>query len=179
MSLPKTPEKAKLVIGVFLGQKDKAASVAAELIERFGPVDIISSWLPFGFTDYYEREMGRPLFRRMFSFKALIDQGALAETKIQTNAMESATAINGNRTVNIDPGYLVSSRFILATGKDYAHRVYIGRGIYADLTLIYRQKRFQELPWTYPDYASESMRFHLDRVRDKYLADLKRVPAPK
>ncbi len=175
MSLPKITEQAKLTIGLFLRGKEKIASVAAALIERFGPIDIISSWFPFDFTDYYEKEMGKPLFRRMFSFKTLIKQSALPEIKIQTNAVESKYSKNGKRTVNIDPGYLVHSRFILATGKDFAHRVYIGSGIYADLTLIYRQKSFQKLPWTFPDYAAENMYLYLNRVRNKYVMDLKRI----
>jgi len=179
MSLAKIPEQAKLIIGLFLKEKEEIALVAAELIERFGPVDTISPWLPFDFTDYYEKEMGKPLFRRMFSFKSLREQSEFPEIKIQTNAVETKYSKNGKRTVNIDPGYLLQSRFVLVTGKDFAHRIYVGSGIYADLTLIYRQKSFQKLPWTYPDYATENMCFYLKQVRNKYLMDLKRLSSSK
>ena len=94
--------------------------------------------------------------------------------KEKTNEIEEEFAEQGNRCVNIDPGYLVSSRFILATGKEYSHRIYIGRRIYADLTLMYSKKKgFVPLEWTYPDYASETMISFLSKVRDKYLLDLK------
>jgi hypothetical protein len=75
--------------------------------------------------------------------------------------------------VNIDPGYLVHERFVLATGKNFTHRIHLAEGIYADLTLIYTKGAFQTLPWTYPDYADEKMLFFLEGVRKKYLVDMK------
>jgi len=139
-----------------------------------GPVDMISQWLDFDYTDYYYKEMGAPLFRKVFAFKNLIAQDALARIKERTNEIESRFEISGKRVVNIDPGYLVSSRFILATGKEYSHRIYIGHKIYADLTLMYSKKEgFKTLEWTYPDYASQSMLSFLSKIRDKYLLDLK------
>ena len=145
-----------------------------------GPVDIISRWLKFDYTDYYYKEMGAPLFRKVFAFKNLIAQDELAHIKEKTNELESRFETLGRRTVNIDPGYLVSSRFILATGKEYSHRIYIGRKIYADLTLMYSKKEgFKTLEWTYPDYASQSMLSFLSKVRDKYLLDLKAVKGRK
>ena len=84
----------------------------------------------------------------------------------------------GKRRVNIDPGYMARSRFVLATGKDFAHRIYLNRGIYADLTLIYARNGFQRLPWTYPDYGSPLMMDYLEKIRRKYIVDLKAgVPA--
>ncbi len=144
------------------------------LEEVCGPVDIISRWLDFDYTNYYYREMGSPLFRKVFAFKNLIAQDELARIKEKTNEIENRFAISGKRAVNIDPGYLVSSRFVLATGKEYSHRIYIGHRIYADLTLMYSKKEgFKTLEWTYPDYASQSMLSFLSKVRDKYLLDLK------
>ena len=75
--------------------------------------------------------------------------------------------------VNIDPGYLLHERFVLATGKNYSHRIYIGKGIYADLTLMYTKGKFEPLPWTYPDYASENIIDFLEKVRKKYGVDIK------
>ncbi len=175
MSIPKHPEPAKLVIGCIMNRKTWAAQIYPMLEEAFGPVDMISNWLTFTYTDYYYAEMGAPLFRKVFVFKRLIGQDELAGIKEITNRIEKqCEAQDARRNVNLDPGYLVSSRFILATGKEYAHRIYIGRKIYADLTLIYsRKKGFQTLDWTYPDYASETMIAFLSKVRDKYLLDLK------
>ncbi|MFC1828904.1 DUF4416 family protein [Thermodesulfobacteriota bacterium] len=175
MSTPGPPKPAKLVIGLFLKEKSLAVSAAEALSEQFGPVDMVSSWLSFDFTDYYESEMGKPLFRRLFSFKRLIAQDELAEIKLATNNLEHNLSKNGKRRVNIDPGYLLLERFVLATGKNYTHRIYIGRRIYADLTLIYTGGEFQKLPWTYPDYSDEKMLTYLERVRKKYVTDLRQI----
>ena len=134
MSTPKAPVPAKLVMSVFMKDKTVLESVFPRLEAVGGPVDMISPWLDFDFTDYYYREMGEPLFRRLIAFKPLMEQEALASIKLATNRIESDCLEQNNRTINIDPGYLLASRFILATGKEYSHRIYIGQKIYADLT---------------------------------------------
>jgi len=178
MSLPRPPKPAKPVIGLFLKDKSLISSVVSDLMEAMGPIDIVSAWLPFDFTAYYEPEMGAPLVRRMLVFQVLMEQDALAETKLMTNAMEQKYARGGKRSVNIDPGYLIHERFVLATGKNYTHRIYIGKGIYADLTLIYQKGAFRKLPWTYPDYADARMLAFLEMVRNRYKADLRMTADP-
>jgi hypothetical protein len=173
MSTPKTPDPAKLVIGLYTGDRELFPLLARRLSDRFGTPDAISAWMPFDETDYYEREMGSPLFRRMMSFDTLVSQDDLAAIKLTTNALEAEFGQEGRRRVNLDPGYLVLSRFVLATGKDFAHRISIGQGIYGDLTLLFRNGEFETLPWTYPDYAGQAMRTWLHRVRDVYLLNLK------
>ncbi len=173
MSKPGTADPAKLVIGLFLKNKELVKEIIQRLINKYGPVDIISPWFNFDFTTYYDREMGAPLFRRMFVFKQLIKQTDLAEIKSVTNAIESEFSDNDKRCVNIDPGYMLRERFVLATGKNFTHRIYIGRGIYADLTLIFQKGSFKTLPWTYPDYADNTMVEFLKLVRNKYIEDLK------
>jgi len=174
MSTPKNPDSAKLVVGCIMNNKADIDKLFPVLEDLFGSVDMISPWLGFAYTDYYYKEMGSPLYRKVFVFKSLIAQDELAVIKEKTNEIEAKFAIDGKRAVNIDPGYLVSSRFILATGKEYSHRIYIGRKIYADLTLMYSKKKgFQTLEWTYPDYASKTMISFLSKVRNKYLLDLK------
>ncbi len=175
MSVPRPPDPAKRVIGIFLKDRDLIDAIAAELAQNFGDVDLVSHWLTFDFTDYYQKEFGTPLFRRVFAFKQLMDQKALSETKQITNAIESCfLSQDGRRRVNIDPGYMLRERFVLATGKNYAHRIYIGGQIYADLTLIYRDKQFSPLPWTYPDYANPEMLAFFEQIRDRYTIDLKK-----
>jgi hypothetical protein len=173
MSQPRAPKPAKLIVSLLLQQKQLILSVARELKGLFGSIDMISSWYPFDFTSYYEAEMGKPLFRRFIVFRELIQQDQLSEIKLATNGIEKRYLKNGNRRVNIDPGYLVHARFVLATGKDYSHRIYIGNGVYADLTLVYREGDFKPLPWTYPDYAAEKTRDYFVRIRHKYSVDLK------
>lgn len=143
-------------------------------MERFGEVDIVSEWMSFDQTSYYEPEMGAPLFRRMMAFETLIQQSELSQVKLFANEIEKQYADNGKRLVNIDPGYLLLERFVLATGKNFAHRIYIGKEIYADLTLVFRKGRFESLPWSFPDYAGDRVQAFLMRAREKYTRDLKR-----
>lgn len=173
MSLPQTPKPAKLVIGLIMKDRALFEPLSVELAADFGSVDMVSSWMPFDYTTYYEPEMGTPLYRRLMTFKDLINQDQLPEIKLTTNRLEHIFSQNGRRRVNIDPGYLLYERFVLASGKNFSHRIYIGNGIYADLTLIYQGGGFKKLPWTYPDYADAPMLAFLTQVRNKYGADLK------
>jgi len=173
MSVPQSPKPAKLVIGIFGKNKKLIERLALDLSSQFGPLDLVSSWMDFSYTNYYKPEMGSPLARRMFAFKQLIEQGVLAEIKIATNKIEQTYSTAGKRQVNVDPGYLLHERFVLASGKNFSHRIYIGLGVYADLTLIYQKGSFQKLPWTYPDYADQAMICFLEAVRRKYVLDLK------
>ena len=175
MSRPQPPKPAKLVIGLFTRKQELMRAVAADLMESFGPIDLVSPMFPFDFTTYYENEMGSGLLRRIFVFKSLIQQEELADIKLRTNAIEMQFSRDGMRQVNIDPGYLLMERLVLATGKNFAHRIHIGKCIYADLTLIYQKNGYQTLPWTYPDYAHGSIRNFLILVRNKYMEDLKEV----
>jgi hypothetical protein len=92
---------------------------------------------------------------------------------LATNQIEDHYAHKGRRRVNIDPGYMLRERFVLASGKNFSHRIYIGEGIYADLTLIYQKGSFKKLPWTYPDYSDNGMLKFLEKVRNKYILDVK------
>ena len=175
MSVPCEPKPAKLVTSIFMHDKNIFQEVAQGLSESFGSVDMVSRWLPFNETDYYTAEMGSPLFRRLMAFGRLIEQQALADIKLFTNELESRFSKEGTRLVNIDPGYLLAERFILATGKNYTHRIYLTAGIYADLTLIYNKGRFRPLDWTYPDYAGEAITSFLGTVRDRYLHQMKQL----
>ncbi len=176
MSQPKSPDPAKLIVSVLTREKEIFPKVLDQLQTLFGPVEHQSGWLNFDFTSYYEKEMGTPLFRQMLAFEHLIEQDALADIKLATNAIEKTCQANGCRRVNLDPGYLLCSRFILATGKEYSHRIYIGGpGIYADLTLMYTKKGFRALEWTYPDYQSQEILEFLTKIRSQYATQVKRI----
>jgi hypothetical protein len=173
MSIPQQPKPAKLVISLILKDKKIIEDVILELIKKFGPIDFLSPWISFDFTNYYEKEMGAGLLRRIIAFKQLVNQSDLADIKIKTNEIESRFSESNNRKVNIDPGYILLERFVLATGKNYSHRIYIGKGIYADLTLIYLKGKYQPMPWTYPDYAHMDIQRFIAKAREKYKMDLK------
>jgi len=140
----------------------------------FGEIDFMSERFPFAFTSYYEKEMGSSLFRHFITFKDLRSIPRLPEIKLTTNRLEEQWATReGNRRINLDPGYLCLHHVVLATTKGYTHRPYLRDGIYADLTLIYRDKSFQPLEWTYPDYRQASVIDFFNQVRKRYLNGLK------
>ena len=172
MSIPRKPQPAKLLVSVISAFLDPITSVLSALAGYYGTLDFVSAVLPFDYTEYYHAEMGKPLIRRFASFDGLIQQEQLAQIKVETNLLETERSLGGKRTVNIDPGYLLAERLVLASGKNQAHRVYLNRGIYADLTLVFRDRDYRPLSWTYPDYAEPRVRDWLRVLRQKYLLQL-------
>ena len=173
MSIPQKPKPAKLFVSVISVSLDRITSALNELAGHYGTLDFVSSVIPFDYTEYYDAEMGQTLIRRFASFDSLIKQEDLAQIKVETNLLETELSVGGKRTVNIDPGYLLAERLVLASGKNYAHRIYLSQGIYADLTLIYRDKDYRPMVWTYPDYAEIRVRNWLGVLRQKYLVQLR------
>jgi hypothetical protein len=166
---PTEPRPVKLIAGLLAGDEADILSALEKLKEAFGPTDLLSRTLPFEATHYYEKEMGEGLLRRWASFAMLLDPGRLAEVKLATNEIERTFARrDGRRSVNIDPGYVTLGNLVLATTKNRAHRVYLGKGIYAEVTLIWARGDFRELEWTYPDYQSDIARDFFRRVRQSY-----------
>lgn len=153
--------------------------VLERIDRRFGPIDFLSEKFPFDFTTYYEKEMGKNLLRRMVGLGPLISPENLVKVKVWTDEEERKNLkAQGGRKVNIDPGYLAPAKFILATGKDYSHRIYLGEGIYGDLTLLFQNGKFTPLPWTYPDYGSNPLMEVLRLIRKRYLWQLKKCRYP-
>jgi hypothetical protein len=173
MSDPQPPEVVKLIASLFSGDGRMLGDAVQALSEKYGKADFISVPAPFTYTDYYEKEFGGSLIRRFIAFERLIRPETLPDVKLWTNALEKRLSAEGRRRVNIDPGYLAKAHLILATGKGYTHRPSLREGIFADLTLIYRDKSFHTLPWTYPDYAGGEVIGMLTRIRDKYLLQMK------
>ena len=173
MSRPQAAEPVKLVMSLFAVGRDVLHDVLGCLIETYGMADFISSLLPFEYTPYYAAEMGPSLLRRFVSFENLIRPECLPDIKNLTNLLEERFAVGERRTVNIDPGYVAKAHLILATGKGYTHRPYLRDGIYADLTLMYSHKTFRTLPWTYPDYAEKSCIEMFNKIRARYVEQLK------
>lgn len=148
-------------------------ALSSRLEERLGPVDMIGPPIPFIETTYYHREFGTPLIRRLLSFKRLIDQDQLKEIKLWTHELEQTQAKDGKRLFNLDPGLLTLERLVLATGKNFAHRVYLGKGIYADLTLLFQGGEWKTLPWTFPDYGGLALQALLSEMRCRYKEKLR------
>lgn len=166
--------KEKLICGFIYKNKamyDKAKSLLTKL---FGEIDFESRTLAFNYTDYYEKEFGKNLKRKFLSFKKLIPASRLAGIKVETNKIEKMLSHNRRRTVNIDPGYLNFSKLVLASTKDYAYRIYLGKGIYAEITLIFRNRTFSPWEWTYPDYRTPEYISIFNRIREIYAQQIKK-----
>ena len=127
--------------------------------QTYGPVALASNAFDFTETDYYAVTMGAGLKKQFFAFQRTIDPAALADIKRATNALETEYAALGQhpepRPLNLDPGYITPAKLVLASTKDHAHRVYLAGGIYAEVTLAFRHKRWQAMEWTYPDYRRD------------------------
>ncbi|OGB66426.1 MAG: hypothetical protein A2Y94_09760 [Caldithrix sp. RBG_13_44_9] len=125
------------------------------------------------FTHYYGEEMGTNLKKKVLSFRQLKPAELLPEIKIATNEIEHNFLDGQGRQINLDPGYVSAARMVLATTKDYDHRIYLNRGIFADLHLRFRQGHFQPTEWTYPDYRQPELIDYFERIRNSYLEQLK------
>jgi len=173
MGAPKVPKLGKLMMSLISAEGDFMMNAVADLKSIYGEVDLLTDLLPFDFTRYYDEEMGFPLVRRFIAFRELVAQEALADIKVQTNGIEQRYSRDGCRRVNIDPGILSTDNLVLATTKGCAHRPYLRDGIYADLTLIFRNRSFRALEWTYPDYRQGEVIELMNALRRSYVAQLK------
>lgn len=177
MSILHSPPPAKLVCSIFSQQGRLINRVVDALSSAYGIADFKSPVIPFDWTSYYEPEFGSGLKRIFMAFAELVFQDALAEIKHATSKIEQKFSTEGKRQANIDPGILTAERLVLATGKNFSHRIYLGRGVFADLTFIYQKDSFMPLPWTYPDYASKEVIEFWNNVRKSYLKDLSEARA--
>ncbi|HOO55866.1 MAG TPA: DUF4416 family protein [bacterium] len=172
MGIVKNPDRVQLFCGVINTPDTNIDEVGAVLAEEFGEIDMRSDVLDFDFTDFYEGEMGAGLKRVFFAFEKLIDPSEITSIKLKTNELELkfAEIVDDKvmRKVNLDPGYLTPAKMLLATTKDYFHRVYIGDGIYAEVTLVYRRPSFAPFEWTYPDYKTEEYIDFFNKLRIRY-----------
>ena len=168
-----TANRVKLFCGIISADEEITKQALEKLEEKFGKTDIRSEIVPFDFTSYYNLEMGENLKRFWVSFDALIFAGELADIKVFTNSVEDSFAINNKRRINVDPGYMNPANVILASAKDFSHRIYLSKGIYGEITLIYKKEDFIKLPWTYPDYTSPAAKKFLLEARTKLTAQLK------
>ena len=182
MAAPHAPDMVKLLCGMISSREDLFAEARDALAEAFGPADAESDLYAFDFTHYYDAEMGAPLWRKFVSFAGLASPECLADAKIRTNNIEAdfaerhARDLGVQRPINLDVGYVAPGKLVLASLKDYAHRIYLSRGVYAEVTLQYRAGQWQSLPWTFPDFASGRYDAFLTGTRQR-LRDATRAEA--
>lgn len=159
----------KLITGIIFKDEDLRIEAEKALRRRFGKLDFESKIMDFDYTDHYEQEMGKNLSRKFISFKRLIKPEKLAGIKRFTNSLESRFSLDGKRKINLDPGYLDANKLVLATTKDWGHRIYLRKGIYAEVTLYFQNKTFKGWEWTYPDYKGEDYICIFNALRKEYL----------
>lgn len=163
------PDPVKLFIAVLYSQTFTAYEELEQVIHReFGLIDARSKLTSFEGSTYYEPEMGPGLIRGFWSFERLVSPGSLAEAKIRTLAIEKQFARDGNRLVNLDPGYLDYNKVVLASTKFGGQKIYLAQGIYADLTLFFFKAKFQSFAWSFPDFRDGYYDDFLASMREKY-----------
>jgi hypothetical protein len=173
----KEPKPVKLIIGI-LAPNESSLKITVESLEaEFGKIDLTSEIWPFTQTDYYKEQIGESILRQFVSIEKLIDPGELAKIKHKTNELEQSLAkqlaLGVPRPVNLDPGIIEPSKLVLATTKNYSHRIYIGDKMYAEVTLIYDKGNWNTLPYTYPDYKQKCYFDFFEKVRRRLLEQLK------
>jgi hypothetical protein len=156
MGTERAPEPEKIVCGLIYSEQSAYADAKNALTERFGGTDLESNEMEFSHTQYYLKEMGADLKRRFLSFERLMDPVEMAGIKQFTNSIEDRfKRAGGGRLINIDPGFLSLAKFVLITTKNFSHRIYVGKNMWAEITLMYDAQRgtFGPLAWTYPEYS--------------------------
>ena len=160
----------KLIVGVLACDEHALNASHAPLMGRYGPTDLVSEVYPFDMTAYYVSEAGPNMVRQFMAFETLIDPGRLAAIKHETNRMEQALAKQLDtpypRPVNFDPGFIEPSKLVLASTKNFAHRIYIGDHMYAEVTMTYNRGKWETFPFTFPDFKSGRYNGFLSKVRE-------------
>ncbi len=164
------PTPVLLIVAIFSRYDEALAWAKTRCVDGWGNVALESDQFAFEWTPYYEPSMGDNLRKSFLAFEQPIDPGRLPELKQQTNSWEQEYAEQADhdvvRPLNLVPGYVTLGKLILASTKNHAHRIYLSNGIYAELTLQYRDKRWQKLPWTYPDYCQDDYHEFFKECRD-------------
>lgn len=170
MGTPADPSPVLLILAAFSQYAEALAWAQTKAESAWGPVALVSPAFEFTETDYYRATMGAGLKKQFLAFEKPIDPARLVDLKHQTNAWEAeyaaAATHSQSRPLNLDPGYITLAKLVLASTKDHSHRMYLGRGIYAELTLNFRGGGWQAHEWTYPDYRREDFQEFFVRCRD-------------
>ncbi len=159
-----------LLLGAFSRHDEALRWAQLRAQETWGPIAKTSEPFAFEETDYYTESMGPGLKMSLIAFERLVDPGCLASTKTLTNRWEEEYRQSSDwpeeRPLNLDPGYLTEAKLVLASTKDHRHRIYLSDGIFAEVTLFYRHRKWQSSQWTYPNYARDDYHAFFDECRD-------------
>ena len=172
----RNPRPVKLIVGILAADRE-CLSASIEVIEKkFGKIDLVSDVWPFDKTDYYKDQTGLGILRQFVSIEKLVSPAVLADIKLHTNELEQELAKMLSRRlprpINLDPGIIEPSKLILATTKNYSHRIYIGKKIYAEVTLIFDKGSWRPFEYTYPDYRQKCYFDFFAMVRSRLVEQL-------
>ncbi len=176
--LPSAVNPVKYFVGALYSSEELLTSAISMLNKQLSPVDLESDSFRFKVTDYYNDEMGAPIYRKFFSFEKLHGPDFLAESKLLCNDIEIALAISGNRKVNLDVGYMDYDKIVLASAKYGIHKVYLDQGIYADMALHYEKGKFTPYPWAFMDFRTDDYYPFFLKMRGIYKTQLKHLIHP-
>jgi len=174
------PKPVKLIIAVMAADQKCLSTALDAIVAEFGTTDLVSDVWPFDQTDYYKEQTGPHILKQFVSADKLIDPGKLAQIKHRTNQIEQKQAellhssgVVWPRPINLDPGIIEPSKLILASTKNYSHRIYIGQGMYAEVTLTFHKGKWQPFSYTYPDYKQPGYHEFFSKVRTRLIEQLK------
>ena len=167
MARPCAAESVKLFVAVLWSREETLQNALRHMESAWGAVDYSGPDRPFNLTDYYEKEMGSDLKRRLVSFRELFPPDRIGEAKHMANNIEDASADSG-RAVNLDVGYLDHNKIVLASFKGAGQKIYLGNGAWADLVARYRSGRYQPFEWTFPDFKDGRYDTELKEIREIY-----------
>jgi len=172
------PKPVKLIIGILAANEDALAAAVKTIDKQFGIIDLESDIWPFTQTEYYKKETGENILRQFVSLEKLVDPGKLAKIKHASNKLEQKLVRLLKsplpRPVNLDPGLIEPSKLVLATTKNYSHRIYIGHKMYAEVTLVFDKGNWRPFDYTYPDYRQQCYFDFFSKVRSRLLVQMKK-----
>jgi len=167
MSSPEKINPVKLFVGCIYSDENVLQNTKNLLEKKIGPFDFESDIFSFSTpTKYYENEMGENLKKIFLSFKNLVCPTFLADAKNITNDLENELSLNNRRTINLDAGYIDYNKVVLASYKYGSQKIYIGKNVWADLTLFYSKGTFSSFSWSFPDFKDDKYYKTLFKIRE-------------
>jgi hypothetical protein len=173
----KKPDPVKLVVGILACDENALEKAVDMLKAKYGRCDFESPVWPFTNTKYYANETGTAIVKKYIAFEKLIQPDKIADIKLKTNKMEEKLAkslgSSLSRPVNLDPGYIEPSKLVLASTKNFSHRIYLGKKIWAEVTLVY-SKKWISFDYTFPDHREDRYHAFFSQVRERIVEQLRR-----
>jgi hypothetical protein len=175
----KPPKPVKLIVGILAANEESLGRAVGAVEQTLGAIDLRSEVWPFSQTEYYKEEIGENILRQFVSVEKLIDPEELSFIKHKTNELEKELAgrlgLYLPRPVNLDPGIIEPSKLILASTKNFSHRIYIGNRMYAEVTLSFNKGIWKSFDYTFPDYKQACYHEFLSKVRERLVQQLRDI----